>query len=345
MADNIFTTRVKTNLNGALQMTIPLNGIMMSGDGNANQIIVELYDGSEKVLIPANTKIVGYFIRADDVTVEVDGSVTEDGEALVVVPELAYEVIGPLIMAVRLFDGSHIIVTETGVHYIVWDKKMVIAALKCYVQTTETGTVIDIDHHVPDIQELLEYIEEIDRRMVLYEQAETNRNTAEQGRVTAESQRQTNTQTAINKINNMTVELVKQDVFTEPTISITDLNGAKHITFGLAPGDPFTIRKVFSSIAEMNAYTGTDVKEGQFVIIDTGDVEDPDNAKLFLKTTNSYSYITDLSGKAGIQGPQGPKGSKGSKGDKGDKGDRGTSVDIAYNGTTETLTVTIDEET
>ena len=71
----------------------------------------------------------------------------------------------------------------------------------------------------------------------------------------------------------------------------------------------------------MNAGFATDtVKEGQFVIIDTGNVYDEDNAKLYVKGTTAYTYITDLSGATGIQGPQGPRGQQGVQGERGNVG-------------------------
>ena len=97
-----------------------------------------------------------------------------------------------------------------------------------------------------------------------------------------------------------------------------------------AKGDPFAIAKTYSSINAMNAAFSTDgVNIGQFVLIDTGNVEDEDNAKLYVKGATSYSYITDLSGAKGMTGPQGPKGATGATGAtgpqglKGDKGDTG----------------------
>ena len=67
----------------------------------------------------------------------------------------------------------------------------------------------------------------------------------------------------------------------------------------------------------MNAGFATDgVKEGQFVMIDTGNVEDEDNAKLYVKGSASYTYITDLSGATGMTGPQGPQGEQGIQGPK-----------------------------
>lgn len=95
-------------------------------------------------------------------------------------------------------------------------------------------------------------------------------------------------------------------------------------------GDPFSVAKIFTSVAEMNAGFAADgVKEGQFVVIDTGNVEDEDNAKLYVKGSQSYTYITDLSGATGMTGPkgdtgeQGPQGERGLQGLKGDTGEQG----------------------
>ena len=53
----------------------------------------------------------------------------------------------------------------------------------------------------------------------------------------------------------------------------------------------------------MEADWGTaDVKLGEYVLINTNDVEDPDDAKVYLKTQNGWKFIVDLSGMQGIQG-------------------------------------------
>lgn len=49
-------------------------------------------------------------------------------------------------------------------------------------------------------------------------------------------------------------------------------------------GDPFTIAKVYSSVSAMNTGFTTDgLKIGSFVLIDTGNINDADNAKLYVK--------------------------------------------------------------
>ena len=74
-------------------------------------------------------------------------------------------------------------------------------------------------------------------------------------------------------------------------------------------GAPFQVKKIYDSVEAMNAdYSGSDVAVGEFVLIDTGDVQDPDNSKLYVKGTTQYDFVTDLSGAQGIQGPQGTPG-------------------------------------
>lgn len=70
-----------------------------------------------------------------------------------------------------------------------------------------------------------------------------------------------------------------------------------------AIGDVFTYKKEYPSVEAMEADWGTaDVKLGEYVIINANDVEDPDDAKVYLKTQNGWKFIVDLSGMQGIQG-------------------------------------------
>ena len=70
-----------------------------------------------------------------------------------------------------------------------------------------------------------------------------------------------------------------------------------------AIGDAFTYKKEYPSIEAMEADWGTaDVKLGEYVIINANDVEDPDDAKVYLKTQEGWKFIVDLSGMQGIQG-------------------------------------------
>lgn len=113
-----------------------------------------------------------------------------------------------------------------------------------------------------------------------------------------------------------------------------------------AVGDAFTIVKTYSSVQAMeDDYNNPEVKIGQFVMIDTGDVENEEDSRLYLKGDTEWKFISDLSGAQGIQGLsayqvavqhgfegteaewlislKGEKGETGPKGDKGDTGEKG----------------------
>lgn len=85
---------------------------------------------------------------------------------------------------------------------------------------------------------------------------------------------------------------------------IYDYDTKQYVNTGIAAiGDAFTYKKEYPSIEAMEADWGTaDVKLGEYVLINTNDVEDPDDAKVYLKTQNGWKFIVDLSGMQGIQG-------------------------------------------
>lgn len=113
-----------------------------------------------------------------------------------------------------------------------------------------------------------------------------------------------------------------------------------------AVGDAFTIVKTYSSVQAMeDDYNNPEVKAGQFVMIDTGNVENEEDSRLYLKGNTEWKFISDLSGAQGIQGLsayqvavqhgfegtedewlislKGEKGETGPKGDKGATGEKG----------------------
>lgn len=99
-------------------------------------------------------------------------------------------------------------------------------------------------------------------------------------------------------------------------------------------GEAFTIAKIYASVSALNAdVSPSGISAGQFAVISTGNVNDEDNAKLFLWTGSGWTYITDMSGANGLtgpQGPQGPQGIQGPQGLQGLKGDNGSDGKSAY---------------
>lgn len=105
--------------------------------------------------------------------------------------------------------------------------------------------------------------------------------------------------------------LNKADAYIEHPMKIIDdfwyaydfENDSYYNTNIRATGKSFKIMKVYTSVAEMlNDYNTTDVEIGEFVWINTGNVEDPDDSKLYLKTDTEWQLVGDLSGNQGIQG-------------------------------------------
>lgn len=141
-----------------------------------------------------------------------------------------------------------------------------------------------------------------------------------------------------------------------------------------AVGDAFTIVKTYPSIQAMeDDYNNPEVKTGQFVMIDTGDVENEEDSRLYLKGDTEWKFISDLSGAQGIQGlsayqvavqhgfegteaewlislkgekgETGPKGDKGDTGEKGEKGDPGSDASVTKQNVEAVLTGNITTHT
>lgn len=87
-------------------------------------------------------------------------------------------------------------------------------------------------------------------------------------------------------------------------------------------GAPFKIVKIYNSVSAMQAESNS-LNMGDIVLINTDNVEDEDNAKLYIKNESGYSLLTDLSGARGVQGPEGPQGLKGEQGIPGERGPQG----------------------
>lgn len=80
-------------------------------------------------------------------------------------------------------------------------------------------------------------------------------------------------------------------------------------------GEGFKISKTYTSVEAMhNGYGTDDVPLYGLVLIDTGNVNDADNAKLFVKGDTEYTLLTDLSGTQGIKGEDGKDGKDGEDG-------------------------------
>ena len=89
-------------------------------------------------------------------------------------------------------------------------------------------------------------------------------------------------------------------------------------------GQGFQVTKTYSSVAALNADTSpTGILAGEFAIIDTDDVSNAENSRLYLWNGTAYNFIVDVSGAPGMQGLQGPIGLTGDQGNQGIQGETG----------------------
>ena len=91
-------------------------------------------------------------------------------------------------------------------------------------------------------------------------------------------------------------------------------------------GEGFSVYKTYASVSAMNA-DKANVAQGKFVLI-ASDVEDEDNAKLYVKGASDFTFLTDLSGAQGIKGEKGEKGDPGKDGATGPAGKDGDNVRV-----------------
>ena len=110
---------------------------------------------------------------------------------------------------------------------------------------------------------------------------------------------------------------------------IADLAGPQGIQ-----GKPFQISVIFESVAEMQS-DSEEREVGDLALIDTGNVQDVDNAKMYVWNGSTWSFLVDLSGAQGIQGPTGNQGPIGATGPVGATGKSAydVAVDNGFEGT------------
>lgn len=76
-------------------------------------------------------------------------------------------------------------------------------------------------------------------------------------------------------------------------------------------GKPFAIAKTYASVEEMELSHAIDGLEIGAIVAIASEVNQEDNAKLYVKTAEGYAFLVDMSGARGIQGERGPKGDPG----------------------------------
>ena len=143
--------------------------------------------------------------------------------------------------------------------------------------------------------------------------AEQDRVAAEDDRVAAETQRETDFATSKKACDDATDKALS--TYSHPPYVDADgyyykwnvSTGSYDKTDVNLTGKAFQIKKVFSSVSAMNATDVNTFAENDFILINTANVEDEDNAKLYVVALNErgqkfYSYLVDMSGFRGFTG-------------------------------------------
>ena len=165
----------------------------------------------------------------------------------------------------------------------------------------------------PDLTALVEAYTKVIQGEAGRVNAETARVEAEKARVAAENKRETDFSASKKACDNATAKAnstyshppyVDKDGYyykwnvTTSSYNKTDVN---------LTGKAFQIKKVFASVSAMNATDVNTFAENDFILINTANVEDADNAKLYVVALNEqghkfYSYLVDMSGFRGFTG-------------------------------------------
>lgn len=165
----------------------------------------------------------------------------------------------------------------------------------------------------PDLTALAEAYNKVIQGEAGRVNAETARVEAEKARVAAENKRETDFSASKKACDNATAKAnstyshppyVDKDGYyykwnvTTSSYNKTDVN---------LTGKAFQIKKVFASVSAMNATDVNTFAENDFILINTANVEDADNAKLYVVALNEqghkfYSYLVDMSGFRGFTG-------------------------------------------
>ena len=305
-------TWLKTDLKHIVRVQ-ELDGGLFTADNQANRIGVILTDNGADVTITGG--VTAYMIRGDEATLIMNGS-SSGNRAWIDLPASAYTKIGPFSIVIK--NGTTTIGACTG-----------------YMYRSTTDEIVDPGHVIPSIEELLAEIENTKaagRAATAAAQtantaatnadskaatAQTAANTANTAATNADNKAAEATaaknaaNSAASKIDNLTIIITQGDPSLPPSSRLDLVDGHYQLTIsnvkGLKgdTGDAFHIKKTYASVAAMNAdYGGTDTVVGDYVMV-VSNVEDPDNAKVYIKGSSAWQFVVDMSGATGIKGDTG----------------------------------------
>lgn len=135
---------------------------------------------------------------------------------------------------------------------------------------------------------------------------EEQRKKNEAQRIIDENLRQTNSAIAVRNAEEATANA--QETAEHPTYFDEDLYQYKwdsasksYIKTEVNAGTQLRVDYVYSSVAELEADTAN-IPDGKIAVVNTGDVEDADNARFYIRFKGAWKFLVDLSGIQGAQG-------------------------------------------
>lgn len=140
--NNQFNLHYEAELNEGIKVTT-LSPVFCSGDIEAHSFVVKVMRNGKPVNL-AGTTVRGFFIRPDNVTITLEGSVNADGEAVVTLSNACYNKQGRFQLVIRVTMGGVISTVFCGLGGML---------------LTVTDGYIDEDNVIPSINELLAQID------------------------------------------------------------------------------------------------------------------------------------------------------------------------------------------
>lgn len=124
-----------------------LDRLFAEGDKEAHKFVIGLTLGNSEVTLDSGATVTGHFIRADDSTLPPIKGKVEEGKAVLTLPEGAYKITGyfSLIIKANVGEMSCAVFWGDGA-----------------ITRTSTDTIVDPDHAIPSLDELLTKIAAVD---------------------------------------------------------------------------------------------------------------------------------------------------------------------------------------
>lgn len=219
-AINVISATV--DLAKGIQM-VRLGRLFAANDNAAHTINVRVLDDGKIADLTGQT-ISAYFIRPDNATVTISGTLT-DNVASVTLPSSCYANSGHFSIIIKAVSTN---VTTA----IFWGDGT--------ITRSTTDTIVDPENIIPSLEELLAQISAMQTATAAANTAAGTANTAAGNADTKAGLADTAAATAnaaAAKIDNMTVSASGLAAGESPTATITEVSGHKHIAFAIPKGD------------------------------------------------------------------------------------------------------------